>query len=504
MKINYWKDSLNFDTKNCAILWTNGAGKSYIARAIFNTNKKNSEIITSQKNLTIYQGNFKGKSDENLNTSLQVVQAPWRWSISLSHSTISTNNRIQDDFDANLEAILRNDEREHAEASREYDETSPYNRPKTKAEKIFEIWWKIFINKTCKIINWKIKIVDDNEEYDIENLSDGERACLYFIIKCMCFKENSIIIVDEWETYLNHSILTELWDFIEAERLDCSFVYISHNIDFVQSRINCTKFRIKSFNYKDQWEIEKLENEDIPEDLILQIIWSKKDKILFVESVEDYDKKFYQKIYKDFKVVSVGSCENVINYTRTLKKFKQNYNKEYYWLIDKDFRDDNSISKLNEDNIHTIPFALFENIFFKKEILQFFYNYQGKENFDEKFEEFKKDIFSLKKDNSFKKIFYKNFIIQSFNKSLKNFNIGNNYEFKDNYYEINEKWGYIEKEKDYNNFLEKVNTKGIKGKIGQLLEWYTRNLYINQVIDLFNTEISEELRQIFMNFMPKI
>jgi hypothetical protein len=35
--------------------------------------------------------------------------------------------------------------------------------------------------------------------------------------------------------------------------------------------------------YPDQREIEKIDNDNIPEELILKIIGSKKEKILFVE-----------------------------------------------------------------------------------------------------------------------------------------------------------------------------------------------------------------------------
>lgn len=75
----------------------------------------------------------------------------------------------------------------------------------------------------------------------------------------------------------------ELWDGIERARTDCRFVYISHDIDFITSRNNCTKFWIKSFSYPDQREIEKIDNDNVPEELILKIIGSKKEKILFVE-----------------------------------------------------------------------------------------------------------------------------------------------------------------------------------------------------------------------------
>ena len=185
----------------------------------------------------------------------------YSWSLHRNKWFFSTdyiNNTIQDDFETNLEIIIREYVNKHAEASINHH-AWVFNRPETKLDKLISIWKQIFKKKICFSTDEEKLIIQFWEtEYGRETLSDWERSALYLILKCILAPKNSIIIVDEWENHLNPALLYELWDGIERARTDCRFVYISHDIDFITSRNNCTKFWIKSFSYPDQREIEKI------------------------------------------------------------------------------------------------------------------------------------------------------------------------------------------------------------------------------------------------------
>lgn len=505
--------TLSFSTKSCAILWANWTWKSSLVKH-FNDLNKNKDIhfIRAQRNLNINQWEYRAMQDDSLEKLLSSYSLPKVWNdlseVHLWNEIVKNyhNNIIQNDFNKNIEKLFRDDTNLHANASRKW-----LVRPITKAEKIFTIWNSIFINKSIEIDeDWKIKIVfskskTEVSKYEIENLSDWERSALYLITKCIYAPENWIIIVDEWETHLNSALLHDLWDNIEDARSDCRFIYISHNIDFITSRNDCTKFWIKNFNHPWDWDIEEIENDNLPEELLLQIIWSKKEKILFVESKENKDKLFYQKIYNDFKIIPLDSCENVINFTKVLNQTSQNYHKKYFWLIDRDFRSEESIESLKQNNIFSLPVAEFENLFFKENIIKFIFNYLWKQTeFDEKFWKLKESIFSLKSDLNFKKDFYKNFIHQKFNQDLESFTIWEAFEFKNDYLELNELWKNIENETDYDNFLKLLNAKWIKWKISNLNLWYWWEQYYKQILDIFNTEKKDEFKNIFLEFMPEI
>lgn len=518
ISLKYSSDKvLKFSTKSWAVLWANWTWKSSFSRKIIQLNNSWNKIqpISAQRNLTFKQWSLKWNQDDDLNFKSFSFNWPQNWKLDSRHlwhffQENSYNNLMQDDFNENLEILFRDDNNAHSDASRNH-KSWKFKRPKTKADDIFNIWNKVFINKKIAIIEWKIKVFfyktkTDTVNYEIENLSDWERSALYLITKCIYAPENWIIIVDEWETHLNPSLLHELWDNIEEARQDCRFIYISHSIDFISSRNDCTKFWIKNFNHPWDWEIEKIENDNLPEELILQIIWTKKEKILFVESKKNKDKLFYQKIYNDFKIIPLDSCENVINFTKVLNQSSQSYHKKYYWLIDRDFRSDENIESLKQNNIFSLPVAEFENLFFKENVIKFIFSFLWKQTeFDEKFWNLKNVIFSLKNDLSFKKDFYKNFIHQTFNQSLENYEIWENFEFKNDYLELNELWKDIKNEKDYDKFLKLLNAKWIKGKINELWLWYTKwDYFLKLILDIFNTDKKDNFRNIFLEFMPDI
>ena len=515
LKLKYTDTNyLEFSKRNCAILWTNGTGKSTLSKKIYMLNSPNKiQIIRAQRELAINQGALKWTMDEVLEKSLSSYSTPklgdnlntdhlWNDQVSNYH-----NNIIQTDFNRNIEYLFREDNNAHSDASRNYEEWV-FIKPSTRAEKVFNIWNEVFLNKKISIREWKIQVLFSKKSgelsnYEIENLSDWERSALYLITKCIYAPENWLIIVDEGETHLNPALLHDLWDKIEESRKDCRFIYISHSIEFIISRTDCTKFWIKEFTHPEEWQIDEINKEELPEELILQIIWTKKHKILFVESNEDKDKLLYQRIYPDFKVIPVSSCENVINFTKSLRKTLNNYNKEYFWLIDRDFNNDARIKSLESEKVFSLPVAEFENIFFREEVIKFTLKHLWRQSeFDEKILQIKESVFSLKNDDSFKKNFFKNYTIWSFNRSLSKFELSKSFKFEDDYSEVNKLWKLIESENNYNKFLEVLNTKSITGESAKL--WLNWIPYKTQVINIFNTPEGEKLKIVFLDFMPDI
>ena len=72
--------------------------------------------------------------------------------------------------------------------------------------------------------------------YHLNALSEGEKAVMYYAISVLMARENSFIVVDEPETYLNPSLTNVLWDMLIKERQDCQFIFITHSVDFVLGR----------------------------------------------------------------------------------------------------------------------------------------------------------------------------------------------------------------------------------------------------------------------------
>ena len=513
---NSENEIISFQTKSCAILGENGAGKSFLSKKIFELINPKPELITAQRSLIIDARSNLSDDDERLiSTAFSYTSPNIGQRMTFVHWTnvIDKNNLIQDDFNTNLERLIREHKNEYSYVGQQVKETNnpKFAQIKTKADEIFEIWNKTFLNKIIKIDkDGKIKI---NSEYKIEGLSDGERSALYLILKCVYAPENSIIIVDEAETHLNSALLQDLWDKIENERPDCRFVYISHNIDFITSRRDCTKFWIQNFIFPDNWTISEIkEEEDLPPGLIERIIGTKKPKILFVEGEKgSLEHKLYQNIYPEFKVEPVESCENVINFTKILRNSDQKYKKDYFGLIDRDFRTDESVEKLKESKVFCLPVAQYENLFFRKEVVTYALEYSGDEEKDEKIKDLEEELLSKIKLSNFRKVYYKNKIQQSFNQTLSTFVVGEKYEYINDYQIINSEWLEIEGITDSNILLkyikgnndDKVVTDCAKsiedGSDGK--NW---KRWEERVIRIFNTDKKEEFKKVFVDFMLEI
>lgn len=131
--------------------------------------------------------------------------------------------------------------------------------------------------------------------------------------------------------------------------------------------------------------LEKINNEVLPEDLLLDILGSRMD-VLFVEGDKSsYDTKLYTLLYPQYHVIPCGSCTQVIARTKVFNSNSSLHHCKVYGIIDRDFRSDYEIVKYSSDNIYTIDVAEVENLFLVEELIRMMANHMGKKE-DEVFD----------------------------------------------------------------------------------------------------------------------
>ena len=96
------------------------------------------------------------------------------------------------------------------------------------------------------------------------------------------------------EILLHNSIKNLLWDEIEAMRPDCTFVYLTHDIDFATSRPEGKRIWIRDYNADAHvWDYQLIENSDsLPEEVYIDILGSRKP-ILFLSLIHILKKIYY-------------------------------------------------------------------------------------------------------------------------------------------------------------------------------------------------------------------
>lgn len=233
-------------------------------------------------------------------------------------------------------------------------------------QKLERIWNKIKPEISFEIDPIKIivNVKKNDSKYSINGLSDGERCILFYIGNVLLAPENSYIIVDEPETFLNAAVYNELWDLLISERPDCQFIFASHNMDFVQSRTNATYVWCQKFKAPYNLEYQILDDSlNLPLNLLTEVSGTKKP-ILFCEGTKSsIDYQIYSKLFSEFCFVKpVQGHKQVIQHTKAYNNLQLLHGNTAYGIIDNDWMDESSIQVCKEQNIFVLPFNEVEMI----------------------------------------------------------------------------------------------------------------------------------------------
>ena len=270
------------------------------------------------------------------------------------------------------------------------------NLPLTLWDRVEYIWNQIFpeIKFELEPDDRVVKVEKNGSKYSINGLSDGERCILFYIGSILLAPENSYIIIDEPETFLNAAVYNELWDLLISERHDCQFIFASHNMDFVQSRTNATYLWCKKFEAPYNLEYQILEeSQEMPLSLLTEVSGTKKP-ILFCEGTKtSIDYQIYSKLFSDFCFVKpVQGHKQVIQHTKAYNNLQHLHGNTAYGIIDNDWMDESSIQVYKEQNIFVLPFNEVEMILVDESVVKSCLPFDDDKEKQQKFENLQQTI----------------------------------------------------------------------------------------------------------------
>ena len=270
--------------------------------------------------------------------------------------------------------------------------------PLTLWDRVEQIWNQIFPDIIFELEpdDRVVKVEQNGSKYSINGLSDGERCILFYIGNVLLAPENSYIIVDEPETFLNAAVYNELWDLLISERPDCQFIFASHNMDFVQSRTNATYIWCKKFEAPYDLDYQVLEEtQEMPLSLLTEVSGTKKP-ILFCEGTKtSIDYQIYSKLFSDFCFVKpVQGHKQVIQHTKGYNDLQYLYGNTAYGIIDNDWMDESSIQVYKEQNIFVLPFNEVEMMLVDEAVVKSCLPFDDDTGQQRKFNNFKDAIIS--------------------------------------------------------------------------------------------------------------
>lgn len=527
---HYWlpdqegnKKELTTDKNAIIIVGANGAGKSKLGAWIEQQNFEKVHRIGAQRDLNFQKNlqlrNFSeaedlvqyGTIDENAKKQKLVL---WNWGKSY------TTKLIQD-FDNVLAALLAlnsNKNQEFITACQKADaEGKQYPPvPLFPIDILRNIWNAILPQRKLKIEDSKFfAVLEQGEDYiySATEMSDGERAVLYLISQVLCVPQNKILIIDEPEIHLHRSLMNRLWELLEENRKDCLFIYITHDTQFAALHQHASKIWVKSFDGKN-WQLEEIHQELLPEDLLFEILGSRKN-VLFVEGQKNsYDIQIYSLFYPDFYVIPCGSCRQVIEQTKAFIHSDMLHHFKVYGIIDRDYRTEEELQKYEENNIYSLRVAEIENLFLTEEIIQFMADYLG---LDSKniFKQIQDEILQRLTDQISKQINQSITARIKYLLEIKDISGKTEDEIKKHIAEIPQNINYdsIKEEKtkkfndaldskDYNQILKIFNDKSLSKSIGHFYN-IDNKCYIRMVIQILEKD-RDQVYSILKKYLPNI
>ena len=393
MAFTYWlpdeqgrKIEYQTDSNAVIIIGANGAGKSKLGAWMEQQDFEHVHRIGAQRNLNFSENiplkSYSQAEDEVFyGSTLEGFKhnKHQRWDNGKAATT-----KLISDYDSVLAALIALTNMENADFVNAYKAAFQTGGrhpapPKTQVDILLEIWSSVFPQRILSYSDAKFTAAPSvGARYSSTQMSDGERAVLYMAAQVLCVPHDKTLIIDEPELHLHRSIMNRLWQALEQSRPDCLFVYITHDTQFAAAHSHADKIWIKEYDGQN-WKLEKLTGNDLPEELVFDILGSRKS-VLFVEGERSsYDTQLYTELYPDFLIIPCGSCTQVIARTKAFRNNPSLHDCDVYGIIDRDFRSEYEIEKYKDDHIFTINVAEVENLFIVEELIRLMAAHMGKE-----------------------------------------------------------------------------------------------------------------------------
>lgn len=377
--------SLGFAQENTVVVGANGCGKTTLANTLQKSlNVKDGIVIPAQKLLIIptfsSTPNYAATAETYNQYQRTILDDKQTFNASKEDDIPWTATRQYGAEFRNVLATLYSERM--ARRNKFCDAFERGERPSEQQlhsvlDRTIKIWNFLIEHRTlqCDDSNNLILKGDRvNEAYPAFQMSDGERIILYLVGRVLLAPEKALIIIDEPEMYLHKTIVDKLWNKLEIERQDCTFLYLTHDLQFAASR-NGRKAWIRSFEYPSRWTIDNIDENEIPEELLLKLLGSRK-KILFCEGKRNsLDSKIFELLFENYTITPVETCKDVMNFTRAFNKIPNTVAKAY-GIIDRDFRSEDQLEILQQQNVFSYDVAEIENLFLLPDVIAGFAKYK--------------------------------------------------------------------------------------------------------------------------------
>lgn len=369
------------------LIGSNGSGKSRLGARIESDQAKRVHRISAHKILTLpddvtllpedHARKVLAVGDANVkpqHIALEQNMLSWRQS-SRWHGALGIGKPLND-FSAVLSLLFaqkRRRDEAYVRTIRDLAEGSTDRPPLPEAptDTLLKIWKDLLPNIRISLDGDKVTAQNFGIDYSASGMSDGERVIFYLCAQVLVAEKDKILVIDEPEIHVHKALLESLWDLLEDARPDCTFIYLTQDLEFASSRQRSRALWIKSYSGS-TWDWEEVSaSEDLPRQLMLEILGTKKP-IRFVEGTAgSLDTALYTILFPNMRIKPVNGCDEVSTLVRAANSESLLSTKNISGIVDRDFRSSEKIAYLRSKNIAVLEVAEIENLYCVPEILNF-------------------------------------------------------------------------------------------------------------------------------------
>ena len=210
------------------------------------------------------------------------------------------------------------------------------------------------------------------EPFSIVEMSDGERNAMIIAAHVITAEPGTVLLIDEPERHLHRSIVQPFLSALFALKgEDCAFIIATHETALPVANSNVQVLMLRSCQWSGRqcvaWDADVLEpNAELPEDLKLAILGSRK-KILFVEGQPGGpDFSLYTALFPELSVVPKESCEEVQKAVLGWRGSQGIHpvHVEIFGLIDRDNRTEEDVEELAEKGVFALEVYSVEALYY--------------------------------------------------------------------------------------------------------------------------------------------
>jgi hypothetical protein len=358
------------DVRSIVIVGANGTGKTRMGAFIENAAGAKAHRLSAQRVLSVPAYVQPRAYDQAQSTLLYGHYEPNRKPE--QQVAFKLGNRwggepytqMLNDFEHLLALLFADEAKRNRDYSRSALKALPTAQPpKCKLDALTDIWSVVMPQRALTIFDDRIEAkTPGGGTYQARHMSDGERVAVYLMGQALCAPEGGIVIIDEPELHLHRAIQALLWDQIEAKRTDCTFVYITHDLDFAATRAGARRVWLKDYDGKD-WVWDEVGTDPaLPDALMLQVLGSRRP-VVFVEGDNtSHDAMIYSALYTNELIVPCQSCQKVIDATKAMRGLHALHHLAVRGLVDRDRRGDEEVAALKDAGVMVADVAEIENL----------------------------------------------------------------------------------------------------------------------------------------------